>query len=86
MMYVYVIRSEKDGRFYVGMSGNVEKRVKEHTNGRTKSTKGYTPWKLFFFEEHANRLIARKREKYLKSGFGKAWIKEKYKRTHSSVG
>jgi len=39
MMYVYVIRSEKDGRFYVGMTGNVEKRVKEHNKGRTKAQK-----------------------------------------------
>ena len=80
MVYVYVIRSEKDGRFYVGMTGDVEKRVKEHNKGKTKRTKGYTPWKLFFFEEHENRLIARKREVYLKSGYGKSWIKDKYKK------
>ena len=85
-MYVYVIRSEKDGRFYVGLTSNVEKRVSQHNAGRTRSTKAYRPWKLFFFEECLNRIEARKREKYLKSGYGKQWIKEKYKRSYSSAG
>ncbi|WP_248724525.1 GIY-YIG nuclease family protein [Seonamhaeicola sp. ML3] len=85
-MFVYVLISEKDGRFYVGMTSNVEKRLAEHNAGRTKSTKGYRPWKLFFFESLDNREEARKREKYLKSGYGKQWIKEKYKRSYNSVG
>lgn len=85
-MYVYVIRSEKDGRFYVGLTSNVKKRVSQHNAGRTRSTKAYRPWKLFFFEECLNRIEARKREKYLKSGYGKQWIKEKFKRSYSSAG
>lgn len=85
-MFVYVIRSSVDGRFYVGMTIHVERRVAEHNSGRTKSTKGYIPWVLFFSEEHLNREEARKREKYLKTGYGKQWIKEKYKRSHSSAG
>ncbi|TYA75033.1 GIY-YIG nuclease family protein [Seonamhaeicola marinus] len=86
MMLVYVLRSEKDGRFYVGMTSNIERRLEEHNKGRTKSTKGYRPWKLFFFERFDTRLEARKREKYLKSGYGKQWIKEKYNRSYNSVG
>lgn len=85
-MYVYVIYSEKDGRFYVGMSTNPEKRLLEHNSGKTKSTKGFRPWSFFFKEEYSSRQEARKREKYLKSGFGKQWIKEKFNRSHSSVG
>lgn len=85
-IFVYVIRSQKDGRFYVGMTEDVERRLSEHNKGRTKSTKGFIPWKLFLFEAYSNRIEARKREKYLKSGFGKQWIKEKYNRSHSSVG
>jgi len=54
-MFVYVLRSEKDGRFYVGMTANVERRLAEHNAGRAKSTKGYCPWKLFFFESFENR-------------------------------
>lgn len=85
-MYVYVIRSEKDGRFYVGLTSSVKKPVSQHNAGRTRSTKAYRPWKLFFFEECLNRIEARKREKYLKSGYGKQWIKEKFKRSYSSAG
>jgi putative endonuclease len=85
-LYVYVIRSEKDGRFYVGLTSNVKKRVSQHNTGRSRSTKAYRPLKLFFFEECLNRIEARKREKYLKSGYGKQWIKEKFKRSYSSAG
>ncbi|MBT8270133.1 MAG: GIY-YIG nuclease family protein [Bacteroidia bacterium] len=79
MMYVYVLRSEIDGRFYVGMTENVEKRIKEHNLGRAKSTKGYRPWTILHQEEYPDRNAARKREKYLKSGYGKQWLKNKYK-------
>jgi len=71
MMYVYVLKSEKDNRLYVGISANVLKRLLEHNAGRTKSTKGYRPWILVHQEEYPDRVTARKREKYLKSGYGK---------------
>jgi len=77
MFFVYVLKSLDHYQFYVGMTQNVQRRVDEHNKGRTKSTKGWRPWVLFFFEEFADRAEARKREKYLKSGFGKQWIKNK---------
>ncbi len=77
-MFVYVLRSEKDSRLYVGMSKNVDKRLLEHNAGKTRSTKAYRPWKIIHTEIHLDRIAARKREKYLKSGFGKMWLKEKY--------
>lgn len=78
-MNVYVLRSLKDGRLYVGMSANIDKRLLEHNSGRTKSTKGYRPWELLHHETYPDRATARKREKYLKSGYGKQWLKEKFK-------
>ena len=69
--FVYSIKSEKDGRIYVGFSENVQKRLKEHNVGKTKSTKGYRPWKLIFTKECATRIEARELEKYYKSGIGK---------------
>lgn len=75
MIYVYVIKSDKDGRLYVGMSRFVEQRLTQHNKGMTASTRFYKPWKLLFFEEYENRTEARKREKYLKSGSGKEFIK-----------
>lgn len=75
--YVYVIQAEQTGRLYVGMSSNVVKRIREHNLGRVFSTKGYLPWKLVHMEEcGTNRADARKREKYLKSGVGKEFLKE----------
>ncbi|MGB3228197.1 MAG: GIY-YIG nuclease family protein [Saprospiraceae bacterium] len=82
--FVYVIKSETHNRFYVGMSEDVVRRLKEHNNGKTKSTKSYKPWLLFFIEAFGSREEARKREKYLKSGYGKLWIKQKWSR--SSAG
>lgn len=84
MYFVYVIKSANHFRFYVGITENVERRLDEHNSGRTKSTKGWTPWNLFFFETFNTRRSARDREKYLKSGYGKQWIKEKWSR--SSAG
>jgi putative endonuclease len=76
MVIVYVIRSYKDGRFYVGMTKDLERRIQEHESGKTKSTKGFRPWKLIFTESFPNFSEARKREKYLKSGSGKEYIKK----------
>ncbi|WP_425235086.1 GIY-YIG nuclease family protein [Ulvibacterium sp.] len=70
-MFVYVLRSEIDQRLYVGMSSDVEKRLKGHNAGRTKSTKGYKPWKLIHKEAFPDRAAARRGELYLKSGYGK---------------
>ena len=75
MYFVYAIKSEKDGRIYVGMCSNTEVRLKEHNVGKTKSTKGFTPWRLIYKEEAINRAEARKREIYLKSGIGKEFLK-----------
>lgn len=78
MVFVYVLKSDIDDRFYVGLTQDVEKRLKEHNFGKTRSTKGYRPWKLIHVEEYPDRSTARDREKYLKSGYGKQWLKNKY--------
>ncbi len=58
------------------MTSNLESRIKEHNGGRTKSTKSFRPWILLYSEELDNRLSARKREKQLKSGFGKEFLRK----------
>lgn len=78
MYFVYAIKSLKDGRIYVGLSLNPERRLLEHNKGETRSTKGYRPWKLVFVEYCGNRENARQREKILKSGYGKEFLKNKY--------
>ncbi|MFC2080248.1 GIY-YIG nuclease family protein [Bacteroidota bacterium] len=76
MYTIYAIRSDTDGRIYVGMTENLEKRLLEHNSGITKSTKGFRPWKLIFTEEAESRVQAREREKYWKSGCGKEQLKK----------
>lgn len=75
MYYVYAIRSERDGRIYVGITSSIERRVLQHNGGKTKSTKGYVPWKLIYAEEVVDRLEAREKEIYFKSGIGKEFLK-----------
>ena len=77
MYTVYAIKSKIDSRIYVGFTVDVERRLKEHNSGKTKSTKGYCPWELIYTEKIEKRIDARKREKYLKSGVGKEFLKNK---------
>ncbi|MEK7616625.1 MAG: GIY-YIG nuclease family protein [Patescibacteria group bacterium] len=48
MHYVYVLRSLKDKRTYVGCTSNLENRIKEHNSGEIKSTKGRIPFELIY--------------------------------------
>ena len=73
---VYAIKSQKDGRIYVGMTSNLKRRIIEHNSKKTRSTKAYVPWVLFFTEICSDRQNARIREKYWKSGTGKEQLKK----------
>ncbi len=77
--YVYVLISKKDLGFYIGISKNPEKRLKRHNAGDTKSTKGRRPFELIYKEKYSTRKEAREREKYLKSGIGRDFIKNNFK-------
>jgi len=76
-IFVYVLESEVDGRLYKGHTSDIDKRIKEHNSGKTKSTKGYKPWKLVYFEKLDTREEAVLREKYFKTGSGRKFLKEK---------
>ena len=75
MIYVYAIKSGVKNYIYVGMTNNLERRILEHNNGENKSTKAYIPFIVIYSEIFPNRIEARKKEKYLKSGIGKEWLK-----------
>jgi len=66
MFYVYVIISLKDKTIYIGSTENLEKRLKDHNQGKTKSIKHKVPFELVYFEAYRNRTQARKREIRLK--------------------
>jgi putative endonuclease len=73
--YVYVLRSQKDGKFYVGYAKDVQKRLEEHNSGQVPSTKGRIPMKLIYWEGCVNQQDATRREKYLKTAWGKRYIR-----------
>ncbi|MFH1078209.1 MAG: GIY-YIG nuclease family protein [Patescibacteria group bacterium] len=72
--HVYVLQSETDGRRYVGMSSDVERRLTEHNSGQVTSTKSHRPYAIIYQETLPDRHKARSREKYLKSGAGREFI------------
>jgi putative endonuclease len=74
-MYTIYGLNFDDGRIYVGMTDNLARRIKEHKRGRTKSTKNRGDFKIIKIEECDNRVTAREREKYWKSGCGKEQLK-----------
>ena len=75
MYYVYVLKSINFERKYVGFTSNFKNRLEQHNSGKTKSTRPYKPWKILFYEEFDDKIDAIKREKYLKSGVGREYIK-----------
>lgn len=77
MYYVYVLRSEVDNNFYVGYSSNLENRLIQHEKGLVNSTKNRRPLELVYFEGCLNQQDATHREKYLKTSWGKRYIKSR---------
>lgn len=77
MYYVYVIKSEKDQKIYVGHTNNLDRRFEEHNLGLVESTKLRRPFKLIYFEASNILEDAIKREKSLKTGFGRAYLKNR---------
>jgi len=76
MFTVYVLSSTRRKYLYVGLTNSLERRFKQHQDGKAKTTRSYRPFRIVHKEEFSTRQEARKKEKYLKSGCGKEWIKE----------
>lgn len=83
--YIYVLQSLKDGNWYTGYTNNLKKRLKQHNNGKNISTKNRRPFKLIYFEGCLHEEDAKAREKYLKSGMGKRYIKNRLKKYLNEV-
>lgn len=72
---VYVLRDEK-GKFYKGMTNNLERRILEHGAGYTKSTRHMENIAIVYAEKYDKLGLARKREKYFKSAAGRRFLKK----------
>ena len=84
--YVYVLRSKKNGLLYTGCTKNLRKRLKEHNDGLANYTKDRGPFELNYYESYRHPEDAWSREKHLKSGPGKRYLKERIKRFLSLTG
>ncbi len=81
MYYLYIIRSNTDKKFYTGITDKINRRLQEHNGHRssTKSTVNRENFELVYVEECANRIEARIREKFWKSGQGREYRDELFK-------
>jgi len=71
MYHVYVLRSEKTGRRYVGSSQDSEERLLQHNSGQSLATRHGVPWKLIHCEQFSTRAEAVRRERFYKTGKGR---------------
>ena len=84
--YVYVLLSEKDNLFYTGYTHHLNKRILLHNEGKVESTKNRRPLKLIYWEGCLNQQDATRREKYLKSGNGKIYLRNRLSNFFNPTG
>ena len=75
MYYIYAIKSIARNYIYVGLTSSTERRIAQHNARKERTTRSYAPFKTILIEEFDTRIKARAREKYLKSGTGKEFLK-----------
>jgi len=80
MFYIYMLRSKKDNKLYTGYTDDLRKRFNRHNKGDIVSTSFRRPFELIYYEASINQQDATAREKYLKTGMGKRYIKNRLKR------
>jgi len=69
MYFLYILKSLKDFGYYIGISDNIEKRLREHNSGKTKSIKHRLPFELVHSEKYSTKTETRKREIQLKKNY-----------------
>jgi putative endonuclease len=72
---VYVLKSLTTGKLYIGQTQDLETRVSSHNNGLSPYTKNRGPWALVYKEEFSTRSEAMVRERFLKTGKGREFLK-----------
>jgi putative endonuclease len=75
--YTYVLKSKKDGNFYVGCTEDLKLRFDQHKKGKVESTRERRPFELIYYEACKDNKDALYREKYLKRYYGKIYIKHR---------
>ena len=75
--FLYILRStSKPDKTYIGSTNDPERRLKDHNNGNTRSTKYFSPWEIVYSEEYKTKEEARNRERQLKKWKSRVRIEE----------
>lgn len=77
--YVYILRSLRDNKFYTGSCSDLQSRIARHNKGLVEATKSRRPLELIYYEVCLNRRDSINREVYLKTAWGKRYIKNRLK-------
>jgi putative endonuclease len=77
MAIVYALFNEINTEVYIGITLDIVQRLKEHNSGKSRYTKAYKPWKVFYTEVCDNYAAARKREVYFKTTSGRRELRRK---------
>lgn len=77
MFYTYVLMSDTDGYFYIGYTKDLRQRYLDHQDGKVDSTSCRRPLRLVYYEACIDEEDAKKRERDLKTGYGRRFIKKR---------
>lgn len=75
--FTYVLKSKKDNKLYIGWTNKLMLRLQKHNGGQVKATKDRVPFELVYFEGCLQKHKAIEREKQLKTGFGRLYLKKR---------
>lgn len=85
MHYVYILKSEKNNRLYIGYTSDLKRRLAEHNQKKSQATKIYAPLKLIYYEAYLARQDATTRERQLKN-FKQGYTRLKQRLIYSLAG
>ncbi len=77
--YTYVLYNKKLNKFYIGSTNNLKRRIKEHQNSKTQTTSMGGKWNLVYYEACLAKKDAQERERQLKTGFGRGYLRKRLK-------
>lgn len=83
--YTYVLYSLKDKKLYIGYTNKIQRRFKQHQDGKNVSTEGRRPFKLIYYEAHLSKEDALRREAYFKTSSGKRTLKLMLRETYAKL-
>jgi len=79
MYYVYVLFSRKFNKFYIGFTNNLKQRLAKHKSGKVHTSYRMPDWQLVYVEICISKKDAENRERQLKTGFGRGYLRRRLK-------